>query len=184
MITLQFIYAWQDHYATQRQLRTQGITNAYSLLQHGGWWSDIFLVTPVIAYLTDKYRFAYTSWYSILTFVIVAAFTMQAGHIYNKIGRAIPVPYSHDGKTPPAGWVHGIFAVAALWIMVMFYLTPIAPPASTHDLIMISALFTPFFFLGLYDFSRRWIFYRGAKIQFIVEVAILWTVTLIRLNRP
>ena len=159
-----------------------GVYHAYSLMQHGGFWCDVFLVTPIAAYVAKNYQLAYLSWWSFLIFAAVVAFVMIAGYFYVKIGDAIPVPYAHDGKTPLAGWVHGIFAVAALWIIGMFYLTPIKPLPSVRDLIVISSLFTPFFFLGIYDFSRRWVFHRGAKIQFAVELAVLWIVTVVRIK--
>jgi hypothetical protein len=63
----------------------------------------------------------------------------------------------------------------------MFYFTPIEPPASTGDLIGISVLLTPFFFLGMVDFNRHWVFMKGAKIQLAVSIAILWLITGIKL---
>lgn len=134
LIALQVLCAIEDHYFNQSQLRRMGVYHAYSLMQHGGFWCDVFLVTPIAAYVAKNYQLAYLSWWSFLIFAAVVAFVMIAGYFYVKIGDAIPVPYAHDGKTPLAGWVHGIFAVAALWIIGMFYLTPIKPLPSVRDL--------------------------------------------------
>jgi hypothetical protein len=181
LVIVQGILSYFDGYLTQAQMQAHGVTNGYSFMEHGGMWADVFVISPMVAYLTTKYRFGYTAWWSWLILGIALAITIGSAPIYNKIGLMFPVAHSHDGHTTAAGYIHGVFAVAVLWIAGMFYFTPTDPPASAHDLIGISALLTPFFFLGIVDFNSRWIFLKGAKIQLAVSILILWIMTGIRL---
>jgi hypothetical protein len=181
LVVIQGICAYYDGYLTQAQMHAQGLFNGYSFMEHGGMWSDVFVISPLVAYVTTKYRLGYTSWYSLLILVIAIVVTVGAGIAYNKIGLSFPVAHSHNGKTTPAGWIHGAFAVAVMWIGVMFYLTPIVPKASARDILFVASLLTPFSFLGLYNFSSRWVFLPGAKIQFAAQVIVLWTVTVVKL---
>jgi hypothetical protein len=45
----------------------------------------------------------------------------------------------------------------------------------------VSALLTPFFFLGVADFNSRWVFMKGAKIQVAVQILIIWAVAGVKL---
>ncbi|HUC31629.1 MAG TPA: hypothetical protein VMR99_03020 [Candidatus Paceibacterota bacterium] len=181
LVILQGVCSYFDGYFTQFQMQAAGIMNGYSFMEHGGMWADIIVISPMVAYIVSRYRLKYTSWYSILIFVIAVGITIAAGIAYKKIGLIYPTPHSHDGRTTAAGWIHGVFAIAALWIAGMFYFTPTNPHASTRDVLVISGLLTPFFFLGIVDFNSRWVFMHGAKIQLAVSIAILWIITAIKL---
>lgn len=181
LVIFQGILSHFDGYFTQAQMQARGIMNGYSFMEHGGMWADVFVISPMIAYLTTRYRFGYTAWWGWLILIVALAITIGSAPIYNKIGLMHPVAHSHDGHTTVAGWIHAVFAIAALWIAGMFYFMPIVPQATTQDILIISGLLTPFFFLGMVDFNRNWVFMNGAKIQLAVEIMILWIVAWIKI---
>jgi hypothetical protein len=187
LLFLQAAFAEGDGYLKYSDLKRRGIVNAYSLMEHGGYWADIFIISPVVAYITGRYELAYTSWYSIATFVVACAVIGGAGYGYGKHGEKkkpdvmLPDSYVHEQKTSLAGWVHLIFAVAVCYVIVMFYLTPITPAASRWDMLIISSLLTPFCFLGVCKFTRRWKFSPFAMKQVAIQLVGLWLVTAWRL---
>ncbi len=181
LVLTQAMCAWEDGYLTQAQMRRHGVMNGYSFMEHGGMWADIFVISPLVAYLASHYHFAYTASYSWLILVIVLAIVIPANRAYNKIGLRFPVAHNHDGHITPAGWIHVLFAIVVMWFAGMFYFTPTNPPASIRDILGASGILTPFFFLGIVDFNHRWVFLKGAKIQLVVQVAILWLMTAIRI---
>ena len=177
LVFLQGVLSYCDGNFTQSQMRAEGVRNGYSFLQHGGMWADVLVISPMVAYLTAHDRFGYTTRWGLIMLVTALAITIGSAPIYNKIGLSHPVAHTHDGHTTPAGYIHGMFAVVALWIAGMFYFTSLDPPASTRDILVVSGLLTPFFFLGIVDFSRDWEFMSGAKIQLAVSIVILWIIT-------
>lgn len=182
LVVVQGILAWRDGYLTQAQMHSHGVMNGYSFMEHGGMWSDVFIVSPLVAYLLAHYRFPFREWWSWLIFAIAVAVAYAANAAYNDIGLRYPVPHNHDGHITPAGIIHAGFGVVVLWLVVMFYLTPINPLPSARALICVSLTLTPFFFLGMVDFNRRWVFLKGAKMQLATEIVVLWVITLIRIE--
>jgi hypothetical protein len=181
LVAIQGICAYLDGYFTQAQMQAHGVWNGYSFLEHGGMWADVFVISPLVAHITGKYRLSYFSLKGLAILALAIALAIAGGIAYNKIGLSIPVAHSHDGRTTPAGWIHGIFMVLGFWIVGMFYLTPIDPPASAGDIVMVSLLLTPFCFLGVADFNHRWVFYRAAQIQVAAQIVIIWIVTAVKL---
>ena len=177
LVALQGFFAYYDDFFRQAQMQKMGIKNGYSFLEHGAMWADAFVVSPMIAFLVTRYRFGYTKWWGLLTLACALAFAFGTLPIYAKIGLKHPVPHTHDGFTTIVGYIHAVFFAAAFWIGGMFYFTPTNPPASTHDILIISGILTPFFFFAIADLSPNWEFMTGAKIQFAIEVALLWTIT-------
>ena len=187
-VLFQAILALHDGYFTQTQMKELGVTNGYSFFEHGGMWADVFIIVPAVAYITTNYRLAYTSWYSIVIFVVTLIVISAIGYGYSIGEKTLPDvlrpdAYVHNGKTTPAGWVHLSFALAAIYIFVMFYLTPLDPSASQRDITIISLLLTVFFYLGIRKFSPLWEFSNLAKVQFAGSCFALWMVTAIRLLR-
>lgn len=181
LVLVQGFLAWQDGYFTQAQMQAHGVATGYSFMEHGGMWSDVFIISPLVAYLVTRYRFAYTAWWSWLILVIAVAATVPANMAYNKIGLRFPVAHNHDGHITRTGWIHVLFGIAVMWIVLMFYFTPLHPPASAHDIVGVSLILTPFFFLGMVDFNRRWVFLKEAKITLAISILSLWAITIARL---
>jgi hypothetical protein len=156
LVVLQGLLSWMDGYLTKDQMRSRGIATGWSFFEHGGMWADVFLISPIQAYLLATYRIPYTSRWGLLTLACAAALALVMGRVYRRSGVKMPEAHTHDGRTTPAGWVHGAFAIFAFWTFMLFYLKQTSPPASVRDVLAVSILLIPFTFLGLAKFNRRW----------------------------
>ncbi|HET8575224.1 MAG TPA: hypothetical protein VFM02_03595, partial [Candidatus Paceibacterota bacterium] len=157
LVILQGFFAYRDGYFTQRQMRcTHGIVSGWAFIEHGGMWADVFIVSPLVAFIVSRYDFNYTAWYSWVLLIADIALSIFAGRAYAEAGKKTPEAHTHHGKTTVAGWIHGFFAVVGIWIVALFFLTPARPPVSVTDLLIVAGILTPFFVLGIMKFNRRW----------------------------
>lgn len=182
LVVLQGILSWFDGYLTQAQMRSHGVFNGWSLMEHGGMWADVFIISPLVAYAASKYTFEYISWRSTITLTASVFVVLMAMQMYQRGGITTPEAHTHSGVTPLQGWVHGMFAVAVIWVGVQVYLGWTTPVVSKGDLIIFAVLLTPFFYLGVAKFSERWLFDTGARWQVAVGTIGIWVVTLVRLK--
>ncbi len=180
LVVLQGVFAYQDGYFSETQMReVHGITNGWAFMQHGGMWADVFIISPMVAYVVSNYQIGYFRWYSVVIFLVAIVASLLAGNMYQKAGMVTPEAHTHDGITTAAGWIHGLFAVVAIWAIVMFYLA--TPGVTTRDLIVVACILTPFFFLGVYKFSSRWTFDSQARAMVFSLTPLLWVATLGRI---
>lgn len=182
LILAQGICAYFDGYLTQSQLYARGIMNGYSFIEHGGIWADVFIISPSVAYIIGRYKPPYGSIRSMLVLGVASIVIILAGYVYTQMAIYHPEALTHDNYTTPAGWLHGLFALAAAWILALFYLGLTRPPASTRDIMAISVTLTPFCFLSVVKFSNKWEFSTLAQWQVALEIFGLWIVTWIRLR--
>ncbi len=181
LVVLQGIAAWFDGYFTQAQMRSHGVMNGWSFMEHGGMWSDVFIISPIVAYIVSRYNVEYFSRTGFVIFGIAVVVSLAMGMMYQKNGITTPEAYTHDGITTIAGWIHGLFAIVAIWTCSLFYLGFISPVASKFDILLISTLLMPFFYLGVVKFSERWTFDLFAQWQVVILITGLWIITSIRL---
>ncbi len=181
LVLIQGFASWFDGYLTQDQMVSRGIIG-WSFMEHGGMWADVLVISPFVAYLVSRYQFPYVSNRGIMLLAIAIALSLIMGHMYQKGGMLIPEAHTHHGTTTIAGWIHGVFAVAAIWIFAMVYLPGMAtPPVSKVDLLVISIMLTPFFYLGVAKFNPRWTFSVTAKLQVLAEIILIWVVAALRI---
>jgi hypothetical protein len=173
LVALQGLLSWIDGYLTQDQMRSRGVATGWSFFEHGGMWADAFLISPILAYLLATYRFPYASKWGLVTLACAGALTFVMGHVYRRNGLKMPEAHTHDGRTTPAGWVHGAFAVFAFWTFALFYLKQTSPPPSVRDVLAISILLIPFTFLGLAKFNSSWRLSSRDRWQITIEIAAL-----------
>ena len=182
VIAAQAFFAWQDGWFSQTRLQCRGVRNAYAFPEHGGMRADVFLITPLVAYLSGKYYFACFSFGGLAVLAVSSAvWYILVRFIYEPGGVNEPEAYTHYGKTTAAGWLHAIFAALATWVMAMAYLGLAVPVVTRGDLLLLSAVLTPFFYYGVKKFNPRWVFKPQDKIQVGASVALVWIVTGIKL---
>ena len=170
-VALQGICAYIDGYFTRAQmLRVHELQKGNSFLQHGGMWADVFVITPLVAYITSKDSLDYSSLRSEIFLGATVVFWWIAGKYF----RSLPLPeaHNHNGHTTLAGWIHLGFGVAVTWTLSMFYFSH--PPM--HDLIVASTLLTPFFFLGIWKIDKDWRWNPVAVLVVICCPAAVWSV--------
>ncbi len=55
LVCVQGATSWMDGYLSQKQMKKElGIYDGWSFLQHGGMWADVFIVSPLVAYILGR----------------------------------------------------------------------------------------------------------------------------------
>src|SRR4051812_22256903 len=124
VVIVEGVISWATGWLTQSQLRAREVTG-YSFMEHGGMWADVFIVSPLVAYIMSKYQLAYFSKRGWVILALATLVSFVAGYAYQKL-LVVPEVFVHDGKTSVVGWIHGLFAISAIWIIVLFYIDPSA----------------------------------------------------------
>lgn len=180
LVIIQGIASWFDGYFSQTQLQRREI-EGWAFIEHGGMWSDVFIISPLVAYIVSNYRVEYFSEWGLFILAMAIALSLAMGMMYQKNGKTTPEAHTHDGKTMIAGWIHGLFAVVAIWTCALFYLGRVSPSPSVSDTLIVSLFLTPFFYLGVVKFNDRWVFDPFAQWQVGVLTLGLWVLTGIRI---
>lgn len=140
-----------DGYFTRSQMLWEHqLEKGNSFLQHGGMWSDVFVITPLVAYITGLNHLPYRSPWSLTFLGVDLAFWWIASRYFKSL--PLPEAHNHDGRITVAGWIHLGFAVIAMWILALFYFSH--PPM--RELVVVSIILTPFFFLGIWKIDKDW----------------------------
>lgn len=182
LVVLQGVCAYLDGYFSQAQIvKIHGIRNAYAFIEHGGMWGDTFIVSPVVAYIICAYRLPYFSRSGIIILVFALLISLLGGVVYQEMGKIYPEAHTHFGHTPPIGWIHGVFAVGAIWICSMFYLARITPKPG-YDMLVISTALSAFYVLGVMKFNPNWRWSKVAIIQDLILIALTWITTVYKLS--
>ncbi|MES2436626.1 MAG: hypothetical protein V4519_01325 [Patescibacteria group bacterium] len=182
LVLLQAVCAYLDGFLTQAQMRRRGIMNGYSFMEHGGMWADVFVITPLVAFIMGNYKLPFYTGPGIITMMFLMFGAIGLGMLFSRQALEHPEAHTHDGQTTAAGWVHGLYAVFGLSVCVLFYLFPVVPQISTRDLLIVSSILTLFFPLGMMKFSKQWKPDRNFWIFLSIEVVALWSVTLVRMK--
>lgn len=183
-VALQGFLAHRDGggYLTQSQMRSHGV-KGWSFIEHGGMWADVFIISPVTAYILSVYRQVFVSGKSLLTLYILIIAVSAFGFYYSEKSKTagIPEAHTHDGKTTYAGMVHGVYALLAGWVIICFYLFAPESLRFRHDIVWISILLTPFFCLGAVKFNPNWKMDKFGWFQTVGGPCLVWAIAAFRL---
>jgi len=174
-VVAQGVASHRDGWFNQRQMKRLG-NSGYAFVEHGGMWADIFTVSPAIALIISKYHMEYFSWWSVCIFTITTIITVCSVSYYELAGVTKPEAHTHYGTTTIAGWIHGFYAVIAMWVFILFFLTPISPEASAGDLLAVAILLSVLFPIGTIHFNPRWKWVRANTWQVAIELVIVWSI--------
>ncbi|MBI2610024.1 hypothetical protein HYW53_02500 [Candidatus Giovannonibacteria bacterium] len=180
LIILQGVMSARDRYFSKRQIEIWG-GNAYSFLQHGGIWSDLIIMTPLVTYLLKKHDFPLLSQSGSLAIIISTAVVLTFGKMYRENGKKFPEAHTHDGKTTGAGILHGIYSVIVLWIFLKFYFGEISPSPTVKELFGVAVLLSIHIPLGIIKFTHKWKLTLTAIWQIGSVWILIWVVTGIRI---
>lgn len=177
MVVLQGVAAWNDGFFTQRQLHKRGVLDGESFLSHGGMWADIIIISPLVTYiLVDHKIILNTS--SLLLFSFSIFVSGVLGYVYYIKGVTIPHPHAHDGKTTLAGWIHNVFTVSALFVLLLPYTGFISPLFTASEFLWMAIALTVFFVFGIVKFDTHWRVQKFEVVQVVAEIFVLWLITL------
>ena len=182
LVLIQFVAAYFDGWLTQSQLQQRDIKGG-ALVEILAVWADVIIICPVVAYLFSGYCSVLTSKTGLVFLGIIVICCVALGRMFSaKATSGVPDAWNHYGTTTIAGYGHGVFAIVCAWALVTFYLTtPSGTPLFHRDLVWISAVMTPFFYLGIARTTEGWSMDGLAWINTIAGPVIVWTVALIRI---
>ena len=171
----QAIAAYVDGYHFQGQMRYRLPQEGYSLMEHGGMWADVFLISPITAYILSVRRECNLHFVSVAGFAVLACILVLFGFLgrgYAKASLKTPEAHAHHGRTTWAGWFHVVFATIAAWVIAMYYLSAEFKPHSLEFCFVTLAL-SPFFALGAMKFNKRYKFDSQAMAQVTIGMIVL-----------
>jgi len=181
LVVAQGIASYKDLCFTQKQMKWWKSNSVkYSFLQHGGMWVDFFLVSPAIAFIVSTYDLHYLSLWSIIILISVIVVTIKGIVKYELRGIYIPEAHTYNGKTTVAGWIHGIYAILAMWVFILFLVTPITPVASSRHLLWVALILTFVFYLGVIKFNHMWRWSREDAIEATSLTISVWLIAITR----
>lgn len=193
LVLLQALSSVADGYFSSAQIKTIGrwmsyrfhATNmpfvysypqkscGYTFLQHGGMWADVFIVSPLVAYLVGMYQFSYISIIPSAKILIIAfgVWILLAIFVFAPAGKEMPEAHAHGGHVTAAGWIHVAYATMATWIVAMVYIPEFStPPVSKRDIITVSFALIPWVYLSVIKFNKEWRFTEAIRWQIASEI--------------
>jgi hypothetical protein len=122
LVLLQGWFASRDNFLTVPQMVWQkGFKQGLPFLYHGGMWADVFLISPLLAYMVGRYGYTWNmasvSW--VFAFGLVASVVMHLG-VYLRLPH--PEAHAYSGELTPAGWIHLPYMAACFTVIALFYL--------------------------------------------------------------
>jgi hypothetical protein len=170
-VLLQIPFAWRDRYLfrSQRAYYFKGFT----LCEHGGWWIDLLVVSPVFAWVASNNAVRYWSPVSFLLAAISAFAWIYLCRVYSEQAKTSPEAHTHGGRTTFAGYVHAIFAIISSWFASLYFFGGFETlPTGAQRLVMSLALWT-IAVIGGVKFSRQWKWTKSTTIQSIGVALVL-----------
>jgi len=126
MVVLQAVMAAMCDAFTKEQMEEEGVTKGIPFVAHTGMWSDVFIVSPLLAILITKYvqRIDLAYW---MVGVAVSLF-------HHRLYVRAPFPEAHvaEGKLTPAGWMHAAYMAIAFTVILQFYLGVTPEPQDVY----------------------------------------------------
>ncbi|MBX4210923.1 hypothetical protein KW783_03055 [Candidatus Parcubacteria bacterium] len=143
LVALGGYLAYRDKMFWLSQMKAAGIDFGLPFFWHTGMWSDVFVMTPILWII-----FGYVGGWNLKAFILAT--------IAGVIGSlAIHVPYLnhphpgahiHGGHLTESGWVHAVYSVAVVGVLVLFYF--FTPSVKISDMWIVTILLVIHLFLG------------------------------------
>lgn len=182
LVFVQCFAAWGDKYLSKRQLAERGI-KGYALLDHGGWWADVFIISPLVAWIASSHRLPYWSSSGEAALLVIFLAVWCLGSLYTEVGLKTPEAYTHDGRTTVAGYLHGLYAVICIWNVILSCFADVQPKVTRGEALATAIALTPWAYLGVAKFNKElWKFGRSERLQTATAITIIWIVTFVRLG--
>ena len=166
LVLAQIPLAWRDGYLFRKQ--RPFYFRGFTLSEHGGWWMDLLVISPVFAWVASNNAVRY---WSPVSFLLAAMSTLAwifLCRFYSEQSKTTPEAHAHEGQMTSAGYVHAIFAIIATWFAGLYYFGGFdTHPIASERLAMFVALWA-LAVIGGVKFSKRWKWTTSTTIQAIV----------------
>lgn len=171
LVWLQIPLARWDGYYTQGQRHC--LRDVYTLTEHGGWWTDLLVISPAFAYVASQNSVRYLSGTSLFLAIASTIVWVVLCRFYAHQAIDAPEAHTHDGRTTPAGYVHAVYAIIATWFAGMFYFGGFETlPTGGQRWAMFGAVWT-LVVIGGVKFSKRWRWSTTTTLQAIGVAVVL-----------
>ena len=178
LIALQGLTSYCNGYFRPEQMISRGINNGYSFLEHAGMWADFFIVSPLVSYVMWKYKdIPYLSVRGMWILVAILVGWMFAVYQYQQISITTPEAHAHYGQTTLAGWIHLLYAVFTMWVIVLVYISPLNMRIPRWELILGALLLCVWADLGVKKFNPSWEMNKNTGNQVAIEFILIWLAT-------
>jgi len=175
LVLLQGWLSWKMGYLTATQLRKKGIVGR-AFIRHGGMWADFFLMSPLVAYIVSRYDIG---WCALSFGLLVASMTicMLLGGLF--AGQSVKMPEAHaiNGEMTMVGLIHGVYAVLALWVILLFYIKVPMSESTCADLPIVTTGATLTVIFGVRKFYRDWRFEWPTIMAVTLICATAWSIS-------
>ncbi len=128
LVVLQALFSWFDGMLTPTQMRASGYDKGLPFLGHGGMWSDVVIVSPLIAAAVALYGATWSP-----DHIVVAVFVGLVCSILmhlTYLGAKYPEAHVQFGELTTAGMVHVFYMAVAFAVLFLLYFGTVPLPAS------------------------------------------------------
>lgn len=185
---LEAMTALLDGCLTPSQMKSNPVFTLYSekyaLTNHLGSWFNLFVMTPLIACMAASYHFVF-NWYTLLALPV--AIFLVWNFLRKQYARAAinrPEAHTYLLKTTPAGWVQMFYAIIAIWFMCAFYLTPLTPHPTVHEIVDATLVLSAYFIAGVIKVGTKgvWRWTLGMTLQVGLEIAVIVIIAFLKIK--
>ncbi|WP_426424126.1 hypothetical protein [Bradyrhizobium genosp. A] len=120
LVAVQGWLAYRDHFLTPSQMLDSGVSNGLPFLAHLGMWGDVFIVSPLAAFIVGRFSNSWRSRWVVTSLIVGVALSVLMGWSYLSAG--LPEAHVQSHQLTPAGWVHQVYMALALAIFVQFFI--------------------------------------------------------------
>lgn len=121
LIVSEIICAWNDNFLFPEQMIRRGLKHGIPLAAHGGIWGDWLIITPMIVIITQAYSSQWSLTQISAMLSVSAMVTISMCLMWIHLGKTTPESLSHNGLLTLAGFIHAIYMIIALTIILLFF---------------------------------------------------------------
>lgn len=116
---VQVVLAYRDHFLTVSQMRERGISDGLPFMWHFGMWGDLFIVSPLAAYVTGRYWHRWRSRWMLLSLAVGLLVSCLLSWTYTL--SVLPEAHVQNHQLTATGVWHLFYMAAALAVFVQFF---------------------------------------------------------------
>src|SRR4051812_12850106 len=144
LVLAQLLFAYQDSFLTVAQMRARGFNQGLPFAWHFAMWGDLFVISPLTAYLVDRFHPQWSRPTVILSLAVgfISSAVLHWSYTFAVFPEAHVIGHALTG----AGVIHIFYMGLAIAIFVQFFLFTKTVPALS--LALVSALVFVHVFVG------------------------------------
>jgi hypothetical protein len=176
LVLAQLVLAYEDQFFTVAQMRQRGFDQGLPFAWHFAMWGDLFVISPLAAYLVDRFHDQWSRPRMLLSLAIglISSAVLHWTYTFGVFPEAHVIGHALTG----AGVVHLFYMGLAIAIFVQFFLftktVPARSLAAVSTLVLLHIFVGTHMVLGLINLSYPQDWYAGEPLK----SAAGWTIIL------